>query len=467
MSFITEDFMLHTETARRLYHDHAEGQPIIDYHCHIDPREIAEDRQFDNITQVWLSGDHYKWRLIRSNGVSEEEITGSAADRLKFERFAQMLPKAIGNPMYHWTHLELKRYFGYDGVLGPDTAEEVWQLCNERLREKELSVCGIIRRSDVRLIGTTDDPADSLLWHEKIAARNSCAAVVVPSFRPDKAMYINKTDFADYVGRLSAVTGMSIGQFSDVKRALSDRLNYFCAHGCRASDHGLDHVPYAPATDGELDAIFAKAMEGKTVTPLEEEQYKTALLLHLAREYARLGVVMQLHYGAQRDVNRRMFARLGPDTGFDCISMRGCGEKLTAFLSELFSEDMLPKTVLYSLDPTQNALLDTVIGCFQGTEAVGKLQHGAAWWFNDTKAGMKEQLRSLAELSLLGNFIGMLTDSRSFLSYTRHEYFRRILCDLLGRWVEDGEYPSDEKTLGMLVENICYGNAARYFGVQK
>ena len=467
MSFITEDFMLHTETARRLYHDHAEGQPIIDYHCHIDPREIAEDRQFDNITQVWLSGDHYKWRLIRSNGVSEEEITGSAADRLKFERFAQMLPKAIGNPMYHWTHLELKRYFGYDGVLGPDTAEEVWQLCNERLREKALSVCGIIRRSDVRLIGTTDDPVDSLPWHEELAARKSCAAEVVPSFRPDKAMNISKTDFADYVGRLSAVTGMSIGQFSDVKRALSDRLNYFCAHGCRASDHGLDYVPYAPATDGELDAIFVKAMEGKTVTPLEEEQYKTALLLHLAREYARLGVVMQLHYGAQRDVNRRMFARLGPDTGFDCISMRGCGEKLTAFLSELFSEDMLPKTVLYSLDPTQNALLDTVIGCFQGTEAVGKLQHGAAWWFNDTKAGMKEQLRSLAELSLLGNFIGMLTDSRSFLSYTRHEYFRRILCDLLGRWVEDGEYPNDEKTLGMLVENICYGNAARYFGVQK
>lgn len=467
MSFITEDFMLHTETARRLYHDHAEGQPIIDYHCHIDPREIAEDRQFDNITQVWLSGDHYKWRLIRSNGVPEEEITGSAPDRLKFERFAQMLPKAIGNPMYHWTHLELKRYFGYDGVLGPDTAEEVWQLCNERLREKELSVCGIIRRSDVRLIGTTDDPADSLLWHEKIAARNSCAAVVVPSFRPDKAMNINKTDFADHVGRLSAATGMPIGRFSDVKRALSDRLNYFCAHGCRASDHGLDHVPYAPATDGELDAIFAKAMEGKTVTPLEEEQYKTALLLHLAREYARFGVVMQLHYGAQRDVNRRMFARLGPDTGFDCISMRGCGEKLTAFLSELFSEDTLPKTVLYSLDPTQNALLDTVIGCFQGTEAVGKLQHGAAWWYNDTKAGMIEQLRSLAELSLLGNFIGMLTDSRSFLSYTRHEYFRRILCDLLGRWVEDGEYPSDEKTLGMLVENICYGNSARYFGVQK
>lgn len=467
MSFITEDFMLHTATARRLYHDHAEGQPIIDYHCHIDPREIAEDRQFDNITQVWLSGDHYKWRLIRSNGVPEEEITGSASDRLKFERFAQMLPKAIGNPMYHWTHLELKRYFGYDGVLGPDTAEEVWQLCNERLHEKALSVCGIIERSGVRLIGTTDDPVDSLLWHEKIAAKKSCAAEVVPSFRPDKAMNINKIGFADYIGRLSAVTGMSIGQFSDVKRALSDRLNYFCAHGCRASDHGLDYVPYAPATDGELDAIFAKAMEGKTVTPLEEEQYKTALLLHLAREYARLGVVMQLHYGAQRDVNRRMFARLGPDTGFDCISMRGCGEKLTAFLSELFSEDALPKTVLYSLDPTQNALLDSVIGCFQGTEAVGKLQHGAPWWFNDTKAGMKEQLRSLADLSLLGNFIGMLTDSRSFLSYTRHEYFRRILCDLLGGWVENGEYPNDEKALGVLVENICYGNAARYFDVQE
>ena len=466
MSIITEDFLLHTKTARRLYHEYAEKLPIIDYHCHIDPREIAEDRRFDNITQVWLSGDHYKWRLIRSNGISEDEITGSASDRMKFDHFAEMLPKAIGNPMYHWTHLELKRYFGYDGILEPDTADEVWELCNTWLHEKDMSVCGIIGHSDVRLIGTTDDPADMLLWHKKIAAAKSCTAEVVPSFRPDKVVNIHKPGFSAYIARLSEAAGFPIERFSDVKKALAARLEYFCAHGCRASDHGLDVVPYAPATETELESVFTKAMAGEALCGNEVEKYQSAILLFLAREYARRGVVMQLHYGAQRDVNRSMFARLGPDTGFDCISMQDCGEKITAFLSELFAENSLPKMVLYALDPTQNALLDTVIGCFQGTEAAGKLQHGAAWWFNDTKAGMEMQLRSLADLSLLGNFIGMLTDSRSFLSYTRHEYFRRILCNLIGKWVEDGEYPADEKALGRLVTDICYGNAARYFGVQ-
>lgn len=465
MSFITDDFLLHTKIARRLYHEYAEGQPIIDYHCHINQREIAENRRFDTITQVWLGGDHYKWRLIRTNGIPEEQITGTVSDRTKFDHFVEMLPKAIGNPIYHWTHLELKRYFDYDGILCPETADEVWALCNERLQSPALSVCGIIDRSNVQMIGTTDDPIDLLNWHKKIAADDICAADVVPSFRPDKAINIDKPGFIEYIARLSAVAGRPIRRFSDVKNALADRLEFFCAHGCRASDHGLDYVPFAPATDNELEKIFDKVMNKGTLTVYEAEQYKTNMLLFLAREYKRHGVVMQLHYGAARNVNQSMFTRLGPDTGFDCISMQDCGEKLTAFFSRLFAEDMLPKTVLYSLDPTQNALIDTVIGCFQGKDAIGKIQHGAAWWFNDTKAGMEAQLRSLAELSLLGNFIGMLTDSRSFLSYTRHEYFRRILCDLIGKWVEDGEYPQDEKNLGRLVGDICYGNAVRYFGI--
>ena len=465
MEFMNEDFLLQNETARRLYHSYAENQPIADFHCHINPQEIAENRQFENITQVWLGGDHYKWRQIRSNGTAEYEITGAADDRVKFQRFAEMLPKAIGNPLYHWTHLELKRYFGYDGILNPDTAEEVWQLCNAKLREKELSVCGIINGSNVRLIGTTDDPTDSLVWHKEISRLGCCNAEVVPSFRPDKAVNIDKDGFADYIKQLSAAAEMPINNFSGLKKALSARLEYFCSLGCRASDHGLDFVPFKKANDAELESIFAKAIAGERVSEAEAEQYKTALLLFLAGEYSERGVVMQLHYGAQRNTNAKMFKKLGPDTGFDCISVRDCGEKITAFLNELERDDRLPKTVLYSLNPNDNELLDSIIGCFQGTETAGKLQHGAAWWFSDTKSGMERQLESLANLSLLGNFIGMLTDSRSFLSYTRHEYFRRILCNMIGKWVENGEYPDDSKALSKIISDICYGNAARYFSI--
>lgn len=465
MEFMNENFLLNTETARRLYFGYAQTMPIIDYHCHIDPREIYEDRRFENITQIWLGGDHYKWRLIRSDGVSEEEITGSADDRLKFQHFAEMLEKAIGNPMYHWTHLELKRYFGYGGVLNGETAETVWRLCNERLKSPEMSVRSIIKSSGVKMIGTTDDPTDTLEWHKKLAEDKSFEVKVLPSFRPDKAVNIDKAGFAEYILRLGAAAGVVIENVSDVKRALSERLDYFCSLGCRATDHGLDYAVYAPASDAEIEEIFAKAISGGDVTRAEAEKYKTAILLHLGREYHKHGIVMQFHYGAQRNTNSRMFERLGPDTGFDCISVRDCGEALTGFLNALETEGRLPKTVLYSLNPQDNELIGSVLGCFQGTETAGKLQHGSAWWFNDTKSGMEAQLRSLANLSLLGNFIGMLTDSRSFLSYTRHEYFRRILCGLIGEWVENGEYPNDEKTLGRLVENICFGNAERYFGL--
>jgi len=439
--------------------------PIIDYHCHINPREIAEDRRFETITQIWLSGDHYKWRLMRSNGVPEEEITGQADDYIKFLSFAEMLPKAIGNPMYHWCHLELKRYFGYDGILNGDTANDVWELCNEELANPDMSVRNIIKRSNVKMIGTTDDPVDTLEWHKIIAEDKSMDTQVLPSFRPDKAVNIDKPGFADYMNKLGEAAGIRIRSADDVKNALSRRLDFFCDMGCRSSDHGLDYMVYEPASDKEVDRIFKTAISGGEITQLEADKYKTAMLLHLGRENAKHGIVMQLHYGVQRNTNTKMFKRLGPDTGFDCISTKDCGIALTRFLDTLERDNALPKTIIYSLNLNDNELIDSVIGCFQGTETAGKIQHGSAWWFSDTKTGIENHLKSLANLSLLGNFVGMLTDSRSFLSYTRHEYFRRILCNLIGEWVENGEYPDDEKTLGKLVKDICYYNAERYFNI--
>lgn len=465
MKFMCDDFLLSNETAKTLYHKYAKNMPIIDYHCHISPQEIAEDRKFDNITQIWLGGDHYKWRLIRTNGITENEITGEVDDRTKFQRFAEMLPKAIGNPMYHWTHLELKRYFGYNGILNGDTAEEVWNLCNSKLKENSMSVCNIIKNSNVAMIGTTDDPIDSLEWHKKIRESGCCSAAVVPSFRPDKAVNIEKEGFVEYIGKLSAAADMKIKTAADVKSALTRRLDFFCENGCRATDHGLDYAVYSPASDDEIEKIFTLVLKGDSISQQDADKYKTSILLHLGKEYAKRGIVMQLHYGAQRNTNTDMFSRLGADTGFDCISVRDCGFEITGFLNALQKEGALPKTILYSLNPSDNAMLGTIIGCFQGPESAGKIQHGSAWWFNDNKAGMQEHMITLANLSLLGNFIGMLTDSRSFLSYTRHEYFRRILCNLIGTWVENGEYPDDEEHLGKLVKDICYYNAERYFNL--
>jgi len=465
MNFINDDFILTNETAKKLYHKFAEKMPIIDYHCHINPQEIYENRKFQNITQIWLGGDHYKWRLIRSNGVEENEITGSADDRTKFQRFAEMLPKAIGNPMYHWTHLELKRYFGYDGILNGETAEEVWQLCNKRLQEDDMSVCSLIEKSNVKMIGTTDDPVDSLEWHKKIKESGCCTAEVLPSFRPDKAVNIDKAGFADYIKTLGKAADMDINSAEDVKTALTKRLDHFCTLGCKATDHGLDYVPFETATDSEVNEIFAKAISGKCITRADADKYKTAIIIHLGKEYAKRNIVMQLHFNVQRNTNTAMFESIGADTGFDCINTVNNAETLTAFLNALEKEKLLPKTIIYSLNPHDNELIDTILGCFQNSDVAGKIQHGSAWWFSDTKSGMEAQLKSLANLSLLGNFIGMLTDSRSFLSYTRHEYFRRILCNLIGEWVENGEYPNDEKELGKIVEDICYYNAERYFEV--
>lgn len=459
--FMDKDFILSNETAKTLFHDYAKAMPIIDYHCHINPKEIAEDRKFDNITQVWLGGDHYKWRMIRSNGVPEDEITGSAPDRVKFQRFAEALPKAIGNPLYHWTHLELQRYFGYNGVLNADTAEEVWNLCNEKL--KTMSVRKIIELSHVETIATTDDPADDLRWHKAIREDKSCKVQVVPAWRPDKIMNIEKPDFASYVKTLSEAAGMEISNMSSVYTALSKRLDFFHSMGCRASDHGLNYVMYRPAKESEVEEIFQNGLQGKALSAEEVDTYKYAILLFLGKEYAKRGWVMQLHYGALRDANTPMYKELGPDTGYDCIGAFGNAKELVKFLDVLNIDSLLPKTILYSLNPNDNAMLETVIGCFQGTEAACKIQHGAPWWFNDTKTGMEAHLKSLANLSILGNFVGMLTDSRSFLSYTRHEYFRRILCNVIGTWVENGEYPCDIPALGKMVQDISYNNAKKYF----
>ena len=465
-AFMDRDFLLCSETARKLYHEHAAAMPIVDYHCHVSPKEIFEDKHFENITEVWLSGDHYKWRLMRSNGVEEYYITGDAPAREKFQKFAEALPRAIGNPMYHWCHLELQRYFGYNGVLNGDTAEEVWQLTCEKLAQENMGVRGLIAMSNVAFIGTTDDPIDTLAWHEKLQADPTMKTVVAPSFRPDKALNLEKDGWLGYIGSLAAAAEMEITDMASLKAALSRRIAYFAAHGCRASDHGLDYMVYSPASEIECNSILKTALAGDSVSIDDAEKVKTALLLHCAAEYNRLGWVMQLHYNCLRNPNSAMFKALGPDTGFDSIGPNNGGKALASLLDRLYSENALPRTILYSLDAGDNAFLDVLIGAFQGTECAGKLQHGSAWWFNDNKQGMRDQLISLANLSILGNFVGMLTDSRSFLSYTRHEYFRRILCNLLGEWVENGEYPADMKTLGGLTEDICCRNALRYFGIE-
>lgn len=462
--FVTENFLLTTSTARKLYHDYAAQMPIYDYHCHIDPKEIYEDRRFKNIAQVWLGGDHYKWRLMRSNGVEEKYITGDASDREKFQKFAETLPRAIGNPLYHWCHLELKNYFGYNGVLNGVTAQEVWELAEEKLKnDPNLSARGLILSSKVAMVGTTDDPCSDLYWHEKIAADESFPVKVCPSFRPDPALNIHKAGFTDYVDKLSEASGVSINSVEDMRRALSQRIEFFNLRGCRASDHGLDYVMFRPVSDEEANVVFRKVMAKAPISREEAEGWQTALLLHCAREYHRVGWAMQLHFSCVRNPNSRMFQALGPDTGYDCMAATDSCAATYALMDALEKDGKLPKTILYSLNPADNEWLDTLIGAFQGPELPGKIQHGAAWWFNDHKTGITEQLTSLANLSVLGNFIGMLTDSRSFLSYARHEYFRRILCDLLGKWVDNGEYPADYETLGALVQDICANNAKRHF----
>jgi len=459
--FMDQDFLLSNETAKHLYHDYASKMPIIDYHCHLSPQEIYEDRTFNKITEVWLGGDHYKWRIMRAHGVEEKYITGDGDDRTKFRKWAETVSMAIGNPLHHWSHLELRNYFDYQGVLNEDTADEVYDLCNEKL--KTMSARKMIEMSNVTHLCTTDDPVDDLHWHRLIKADESFKVTVLPAWRPDKAMNIAADTYPEYIAKLSEVSGIEIHSYEELMDALQLRLEFFAANGCTVSDHGMENVAYVPASKEEIEAIFAKRMAGEKVSSLEERKFRTAFLTDLGREYAKRNWVMQLHYGVIRDNNKKVFRALGPDAGIDSIGSSAPMNELAYFLNGLAETDKLPKTIVYSLNPTDNTAIETIIGCFQEGPAVSKLQHGAAWWFNDHKLGMIDQMTSLANEGMLADFVGMLTDSRSFLSYARHEYFRRILCDLVGTWVENGEYPDDEKALKRIIEGISYNNAKRYF----
>lgn len=462
--FMDRDFLLRSETARKLYHDHGEKMPIIDYHCHINPMEIYEDKRYDSITEVWLGGDHYKWRAMRSCGVPERYITGDATPREKFRKWAETIPNLIGNPLYHWTHLELQRYFGITEPLNGDNAMEIYDRCNAILAQPEMSARGIIRKSGVKLICTTDDPADDLKAHSLLAADQTSPAVVLPAFRPDKAMRADKPDFPAYVAKLEGAVGYPLRTMEDMRRALGDRIAYFDDRGCRVSDHGLDFCFCEDATEEELDGIFARARSGAGVTREEQLKYHTALLIAVGKEYCRRDWVMQLHFGCLRDNSVKMYRRLGPDTGFDAINDAPNAAGLSRLLGILEDSDALGKTILYSLNPSDNGAIGSLIGCFQSESSIpGKIQQGSAWWFNDNKMGMEAQMTSLMSLGAMGSFNGMLTDSRSFLSYTRHEYFRRILCNLFGDLVERGEYPADMTRLGQMVENISYYNTLHYF----
>lgn len=467
-SFITDDFVLHGDTARELYHDYAANQPIFDYHCHLRPKEMAEDRQFDNIAQMWLEGDHYKWRAMRTNGVEERYVTGDAPDREKFRAWARTVPATIGNPLYHWTHLELRRPFGItDLLLDEDTADTVWERTAEMLRKPEFSTRGILKQMNVKFVCTTDDPADDLRYHKQMAADSSLPLKVLPAFRPDKVLAIEAPDrFNNYVDTLGEAADLPVTNYQDLLDALERRLTYFHRHGARISDHALQVPVAADYTGAEIERIFEKARAGTTPSEAEVDKFRTAIMEFLGRLYHAHGWVMQLHIGAQRNNNSRMFKALGPDTGFDSMADGLLAQPLARFLDRLDSTNELPKTIIYNLNPRDNEMLASLIGCYQDGSIPGKMQLGPAWWFNDQKDGMEWHLSAVANMGLLRRFVGMLTDSRSFLSFARHEYFRRILCNTIGSWVDGGQAPRDMKLLGSMVEDICYRNAINYFGTE-
>jgi len=439
--------------------------PIMDYHCHLNPKEIYENKQFKNITEIWLYGDHYKWRAMRSNGIDEKLITGDGSDYDKFLAFAKTVPMTLGNPLYHWVHLELQRYFGIQEVLNEKTAPAIWEKVNEMLKSDGFRVKDLIKKSNVKVICTTDDPIDSLEYHQKIKEDKEFGVKVLPAFRPDKGVEISRGFFLPWFEKLVEVNGKAINSYKEFLEALEGRINYFHENGCRISDHALDSVPYEEATLEEVEIIFAKALRKEILTLVETEKYRTFTLKFLSGIYTRLGWTMQFHMNAMRNNNTTMFNKLGADVGFDSINDSSVAYPLSRLLDSIEKESTLPKTILYSLNALDNDVIATMLGNFQGSGIQGKIQFGAAWWFNDTKEGMITQMKSLANLGLLSRFVGMLTDSRSFLSYTRHEYFRRILCNLIGEWVENGEFPKDMELLGNIVKGICYNNAKEYFKI--
>jgi len=463
--FMDEDFLLRNDKAEKLYHEYSEKMPIIDYHCHINPKEILDNKKFENITQVWLYGDHYKWRAMRTYGIDEKYITGDGSDYEKFLAWAKTISVAIGNPLYHWTHLELKRFFGVNEVLNEKTAPAIWEKVNKMLVDDDFRVRELIKKSNVKAICTTDDPIDSLEYHLAIKEDKSFDVKVLPTFRPDKALGINKETYKEWFEKLEKAIDGKIKTYDEYLDALKKRVEFFHEVGGRISDNALDFVPVGNASIEEVREIFTKVLEDGKVSFEDENKFRVFTLKYLGKLYHDLNWTMQLHMNCVRDNNTTMLKKLGPDTGFDSLNDTEVAIPLSILLDTLNSEQALPKTIIYSLNPNDNAAIGTLIGCFQGDNIKGKIQFGSAWWFNDHKLGMEEQIKSLANLGLLSAFVGMLTDSRSFLSYTRHEYFRRILCNVIGEWIEDGELPNDIENLGQIVSDISYNNAEKYFNL--
>lgn len=463
--FISENFLLENDIAVELYHRFAKDQPIIDYHCHVPPKDIAEDRSFENMTQIWLAGDHYKWRAMRANGIPERFITGDASDWEKFLAWAKTVPKTLRNPLYHWTHMELKRPFGVsDVLLNEITAKSVWDRCNARLREKEFSTRGIIKQMNVELVCTTDDPIDSLDYHQQIKKDSTFPVRVLPAFRADRAMNIERgAEFITYVAKLGAASDINITSYQKLLDALKERHSFFNSHGCRLSDHGLETVYVEEYTDREVDKIFTRAMSGKILNSSSILKFKSAVLFELCLMDHEAGWVQQFHLGAMRNTNSRMFRQLEPDTGYDSIGDYPIAQPLAKLFGKLADREDLAKTIVYNLNPADNEILATTIGNFQDGNTPGKMQYGSAWWFLDQKDGIERQLNALSNMGLLSQFVGMLTDSRSFLSYPRHDYFRRILCNILGTEMKYGLIPKDMDLVGRMVADICYHNAHRYF----
>ena len=466
--FMDKDFLLDTETAKKLYHEHAEKMPIIDYHCHLQPKEIYEDKKFRNLAEVWLGagdryGDHYKWRALRARGYEEDSISGPDDDYKKFYQFAESMPYFVGNPLYHWSHLEMKRYFGIEEIINAKTAKTVWEKANTVL--ETLTARKMMEKMRVQVVCTTDDPVDSLEWHKKMKEDATLKVKVLPTFRPDKAVNIENAGFAEYVNQLAKVVNKPIVCLNDLLLALKERIDFFNEMGTRLSDHSLEVVHYAPATYEQANAVFEKGLKGEEITELDQDIYKGYLLVALGEEYAKRNWVLQLHIGALRNNSKSMLAKIGADTGFDGIGDDVFMQKLSAILGALDEKNALPKTILYNLNIRDNYALTVLAGCFQKEGVKGRVQVGTAWWFLDQQDGMRQNMETLMQVGVISNSVGMLTDSRSFLAYPRHEYYRRILCSTLGRLVESGQYPESElETLGQIVENICYNNAKEYFG---
>lgn len=464
--FLDENFLLKTNTAQRLYHEFAKDMPIIDYHCHLPPQQIAEDTQFGNITQAWLYGDHYKWRAMRTNGINEAYCTGNKTDWEKFQQWAATVPYTLRNPLYHWTHLELQRYFNINDILNPDTAKKIYETSTSMLQSQDYSVRNLLRKMNVKLICTTDDPVDSLEHHSRLQ-EEGFDIPILPAFRPDNAMNVSSAEkFNAYVAKLTAVTNIAISSFDDFLYALQNRHDFFASMGCSVSDHGLEEICADDFTGSEIDAIFTKIHGGKELNHTEQLKFRSAMLIHFAEWDWEKGWVQQFHLGALRNNNSRMTQSLGPDTGWDSIGDFSQGRPLAHFLDKLDSNNKLAKTILYNLNPADNELMATMAGNFNDGSSAGKIQWGSAWWFLDQKDGMTKQINALSNMGLLSKFVGMLTDSRSFLSFPRHEYFRRILCDLFGDEIENGELPGDLNWVGKIIQDICFNNNKQYFNWQ-